>query len=140
MKIRVNMACMRIEKIFWWQSTIHILMHLWSPLKFFITSFLAAAGLLFNSGEECLLNPFVGVFRAEKLARFWASVISGVSGLRFLFWCCTLVGEVWQLSLSFRFLWFAFSSQADWSDSGGLWPLERGIHSFIKATQFGLLL
>lgn len=46
------------------------------PLKFLITNFLAAPGLLFASGEACLLIPLLpGLVNAEKFALFWESVI-----------------------------------------------------------------
>ena len=71
------------------------------PLKFLITNFLAAPGLLFNSGEACLFRPLLGLVRAEKLALFWDSVIVMVeSSLSFLAGC-KLVGE---FPLDFRFL------------------------------------
>ena len=49
-----------------------------SPLKFFITSFLTATGLLFIT-VECLLKPLLVLVRDEKLPFLCGSAISSAS-------------------------------------------------------------
>ena len=95
------------------------------PLKFLITSFFVAPGLLFASGDTCLLSPLLGLEIAEKLALFCESVICDSSIFsRALLW---FGGDMPSLNLRF----FLVSSSSNFCSSCrlGLLVLERGIHA-----------
>ena len=103
------------------------------PLKFFITSFLADPGLLLANGDACLLNPLLGLLRAEKLALFCVSAISVVTSSCLSFLVCDDL--FWFSDECLRFFMWLFSLFSLCSCKGALAAFERGIHTFDVATR-----
>ena len=103
------------------------------PLKFFITSFLADPGLLLANGDACLLNPLLGLLRAEKLALFCVSAISVVTSSCLSFLVCDDL--FWFSDECLRFFMWLFSLFSLCSCKGALAAFERGIHTFDLATR-----
>ena len=90
-----------------------------SPLKFFITSFLELLGLLFVRGDVRVVKPLLGGLRAEKFARF------GVASP--IFW------PPHELSDSEQSAFVRFLSEWWWLFSDGLRFLEVRSELVLRA-------